>query len=1129
MRKLRILVGLMFILTALSPVLISIDTPANDFIFGDEESTESDIQYLELDQVREKPRLAGSKAPCPVIQNDGGSTGDTGNATANTAKSIGSDPTTTFSGCVDTADNEDWYEFDLSANNNIEVTLENFGDGTTVDYDLYLVFEDNATYYIMDSATTYDPEEFVTSAGSTKDGIADTYWVVVFQYAGDGAYDIETWTNYTENCLDWQNPQNDANQGDDAVANWSESPDNLGNNVTAVYTGCVDSTDLGDVFAFDVPVNHTIDAVLTFEVGDDADLILHQPNGTIIDVSLSLNPEKVTSLGSSFENQPGTYFVNVSQFTGNTNWTLEVWTNWSAPIPNLAIENITFNAAANPGDTVTIDVEVINDGSQDLSDSFMAEAILSVDNSNTWVDHNLGNVTWSSGIVINATQILSITGTIPSNIVQGDYNVFISLDADDMIPEKIETDNEEAASSKMVVGNSVNACPNAQNDAATGTDAGDEIPTSIDAGLDPAAEHRGCLDSTDEADMYKVSISASQPLNVTLVSPPISGADFDLQLLSSNGTVLDSSLSTGDDFVTLEGTDSVGSAGDYYVNITYYGGFGGNPGGTYRLLIGEPDQTAYVAPFDCGAQNDIGLGQDADASGILLGANNPISGSGCLSISDTEDAYLFSINEYKNTEIHFNASTDLPFTATLTDEAGDLVASVDNTSYGLLFESINDTKYEGQEENFTLVIYGGSGEGTYDLEIKSIEPAQADLSVDSLNCPVTETFTGEDIQISWVFANQRGPGYGQAVSVTIELIDVNNATQDSMFTTSVGVPTTSSYNQSPVSDSYVFFKVPNDTPSGDYTCKITLDANDQLTETDETNNIHISEPFFIQNEDELWANDIDKDGFNTTDTGDGIVDDCPTNSGTSTIDRFGCKDLDGDGVSNTNDILPNNPTQWYDTDGDGFGDNTSGINGDVCPEEYGPIDGDGGQGCPISDFDNDGVLNENDACNDTISGVIVGPDGCPLTDNTTDNTIDGGVNVTNPVDNTTDITDNLTDGGDVENNDDKGTESSDKAESESGILGMSYITLGMIAGVVVLLLFTLLFVRGRSSRGDSFAMQEKAYSEAGFAAVAGLGAPDPTITQEQLAYEQQLVAAGYPADYARAYADQHFRPWLQQQ
>ena len=56
-------------------------------------------------------------------------------------------------------------------------------------------------------------------------------------------------------------------------------------------------------------------------------------------------------------------------------------------------------------------------------------------------------------------------------------------------------------------------------------------------------------------------------------------------------------------------------------------------------------------------------------------------------------------------------------------------------------------------------------------------------------------------------------------------------------------------------------------------------------------------------------------------------------------------------------------------------------------------------------------------------------------------------------------------------------------------------------------------------------MQEKAYADAGLAAAASADSP---ITPEQQQYEQQLIDAGYPADYARAYADQHFRPWLNQ-
>ena len=163
----------------------------------------------------------------------------------------------------------------------------------------------------------------------------------------------------------------------------------------------------------------------------------------------------------------------------------------------------------------------------------------------------------------------------------------------------------------------------------------------------------------------------------------------------------------------------------------------GNPGGTYRLLVGEPDQSAYVPPFSCGTQNDLGLGQDASSSGIPLGTNNPISGTGCLSNSDTEDVYSFTIDDYKNVEIHFNTTMDLPFTATLTNSAGDLIASVDNMSYGLLFESINNETYEEQSNSFTLTVDSNGGQGSYDIDL-IIEPALPDLIPGNLVCPTTK-------------------------------------------------------------------------------------------------------------------------------------------------------------------------------------------------------------------------------------------------------------------------------------------------------------------------------------------------------------------------------------------------------
>ena len=98
-----------------------------------------------------------------------------------------------------------------------------------------------------------------------------------------------------------------------------------------------------------------------------------------------------------------------------------------------------------------------------------------------------------------------------------------------------------------------------------------------------------------------------------------------------------------------------------------------------------------------------------------------------------------------------------------------------------------------------------------------------------------------------------------------------------------------------------------------------------------------------------WADD-DNDGFGDNTSGN-YGDDCPNQSGTSTQDRRGCPDQDLDGFSDANDDYPNNPSQWQDSDGDGFGDNTAGAGGDDCPETYGTSTIDL-RGCPDSDNDN---------------------------------------------------------------------------------------------------------------------------------------------------------------------------------
>ena len=122
--------------------------------------------------------------------------------------------------------------------------------------------------------------------------------------------------------------------------------------------------------------------------------------------------------------------------------------------------------------------------------------------------------------------------------------------------------------------------------------------------------------------------------------------------------------------------------------------------------------------------------------------------------------------------------------------------------------------------------------------------------------------------------------------------------------------------------------------------------------------------------------DADGDGFIDT------LDDCVNTPGTSTQDKSGCPDGDGDGWSNVGDDFPNEPTQWSDSDSDGFGDNPGGINPDSCTSVVGTSSSDR-YGCPDSDSDSwsdpDGgwdAMQGADACESVWGNSTLDRNGC---------------------------------------------------------------------------------------------------------------------------------------------------------
>ena len=302
-----------------------------------------------------------------------------------------------------------------------------------------------------------------------------------------------------------------------------------------------------------------------------------------------------------------------------------------------------------------------------------------------------------------------------------------------------------------------------------------------------------------------------------------------------------------------------------------------------------------------------------------------------------------------------------------------------------------------------------------------------------------------------------------------------------------------------------------------------------------------------------WA-DVDGDGFGDNRSGND-ADECPTVAGTSTVDRLGCVDSDGDGYSdpdpNTNwlpaqgaDAFPNEPTQWADQDIDSYGDNPAGVRADDCPTVRGSSTTDR-LGCV--DNDGDGY---SDASGDWT--LLQGADACPLIygfstadrigcldtdeDNYSDPTVDYGVE----------------DGADAYPNDP--TRWILEPEEETSLLAGSNALIGGGVGLVVALVLVGLIMRRRGRKEEDktwaapggmpdFSAQPRAVAMPDFSAQPAVAQPmyaqqptpavaavqpaaaPPPVAQPDPAreYYNGLLAQGYPHEDAVRYTQQYFQ------
>jgi len=155
------------------------------------------------------------------------------------------------------------------------------------------------------------------------------------------------------------------------------------------------------------------------------------------------------------------------------------------------------------------------------------------------------------------------------------------------------------------------------------------------------------------------------------------------------------------------------------------------------------------------------------------------------------------------------------------------------------------------------------------------------------------------------------------------------------------------------------------TPSGAEVDEVGCPRNDIDTDGD---GFFDDEDVFPLEPTQWW--DLDMDGFGNELSGfqgDSCTNVAGNSTGSPNGDRWGCLDTDGDGrsdpaagwgVNEGADAFINDITQWKDNDGDGFGDNITGFEGDECPLSVGVKDGVQGVGCPAAtDVDGNAVDN----------------------------------------------------------------------------------------------------------------------------------------------------------------------------
>lgn len=581
---------------------------------------------------------------------------DLAGSTPGTARAVAlTSANSSFTDFVGSPDAHDWYTFTTGGLTNFNLSLS----GLTADADVALVSSDGFTV-LRASVNGSNLSEAIAYSGLA----AGQYYVHVYQYSGD--------TNYTLTMSAAGAAQ------PDYAGNTTAAARDIGTltSSTQVFADFVGASDLYDFYRFNVTGSSSINLSLT-GLSSDADLYLLSSTGATL--TSSVNSGSASDFINGYQVGAGTYYARVARFAGDTTYQLGLSATSSAPTDgggDHAADFSSYSATAlSVGPTATTRSDFVGDlDPRDLY-SFTLSGASNV---------NVALTGLSADADVYLLSSPSFGSIIGASVNWGSLNELITAGGLAAGTYYIAVD-QYAGNTNYTL--SVTATSAAPTDFAGNTTA---AARNVGTLTSTAATFSDFVGSADTNDYYRFTVGFTSSVSISM--SPATG-DADLQLLSSTGSIITSSILGG------TSTDSITrtlDAGTYFARVYPFGG--ANTAYSISLAANE------VSPTDAGGS----LATPVDLGTI---GTTTVTRSDSVGSFDTDDYYTFTLATPGQARI------------SLTGLSADADIEVRNSLGGVVGSSYNGgsnselmTLNLGQD-TYTIHVYQYSGDTNYTLSV----------------------------------------------------------------------------------------------------------------------------------------------------------------------------------------------------------------------------------------------------------------------------------------------------------------------------------------------------------------------------------------------------------------------------